>query len=442
MGNLGLSDGVTLTLQGTAAASFNDVIGKGVTTVTCPPLTSMPITARGSLTPDGTMTFVSNDVTIAATTGSALFKLWPGGNDQVNLGGNYLTLGDPAHSPPLKAGNLNVTWSSNPGAGTYTLFTNFYSKATTAELGEFFNTSSPPGAPPGLQWFDYSSAAGLQWINYDNAKGLIQVQLVPGHGGGAWTNASTTHDGKWNTDANWSPAKPFDKGEIATFDTNIANYNGGAVQIDTAGLVIGGMTLKNTAGLTGNCYTIGSGSINSITLNGGTDSSQNPLPAKITVVAGTHAVVAPLVLASNLEIDPSQDSVLNLTGGISQTGGSCRLTVDGGLTADPADPHTRGTVVLAGVSGLTSPYSGGVVVSGHANLVVTNLSGLTAGAPLTVGAGSKVVLQANLYQNAVASAAPAGSPGINAVPEPGTLALLVVGALAAIAAWMRRKSAA
>ena len=84
-----------------------------------------------------------------------------------------------------------------------------------------------------------------------------------------------------------------------------------------------------------------------------------------------------------------------------------------------------GQLTLSG----TNTYTGGTVVD-QGTLIVTNANGLPDGGSLTIGAGATLIFQGDLG---------AGGASVAAVPEPGTLMLLGVGAIGFLGwVWRRR----
>ncbi len=90
-----------------------------------------------------------------------------------------------------------------------------------------------------------------------------------------------------------------------------------------------------------------------------------------------------------------------------------------------------GTLVLSG----TNIYTGGTTVSGNGTLILTNNEAVADGTSLAVGDPSLLALLP-----AAVVPAPVASAAVTPVPEPGTLALLAAGAMAAgWTIWRRRK---
>ena len=91
-----------------------------------------------------------------------------------------------------------------------------------------------------------------------------------------------------------------------------------------------------------------------------------------------------------------------------------------------------GTWVLSG----SDDYPGFTNVNAGTLILASN-SGLPAGTDLTVAAGGVLI-----FNPALANGGPmipaAGEQAVNPVPEPGTLALLIAGALVGLSAWRTR----
>ena len=96
-----------------------------------------------------------------------------------------------------------------------------------------------------------------------------------------------------------------------------------------------------------------------------------------------------------------------------------------------------GTLTLSGMN----TYTGGTNILGGATLIVTSLSAIDAngvGTNLSVGSASLLAEFGTVFSPVSPASAPVAA-GVAAVPEPGTLGLLTVGAVAAGAALCRRK---
>ncbi len=228
----------------------------------------------------------------------------------------------------------------------------------------------------------------------------ITPQPNPG-GTFAWTGSN----GSWNATGNWDVGnKPQGAGDAAIF--------GGA--LTTAATVtldgpqkIGCLTFANAnaatigtnAATTG--YTLAAGSSGTLTL----DNSGST--AAITVISGSHAITAPVALADSLNVSVSADSTFMLLGGISENSPGMSLTLDGG-----------GLLILSG----TDTYTGGTTVDAGTLILASNTA-IADGTSLTVGAGGTLIFDPSVV--ATSTFLPAAAQ-INAVPEPSSLALLVV----------------
>ena len=136
-----------------------------------------------------------------------------------------------------------------------------------------------------------------------------------------------------------------------------------------------------------------------------------------------------MVLNDNLTVTETGASTWTLSFGTASsiTGVGKSLTMSG----------SNGTLVLSG----TGSYTGGTFVNAG-TLVLASNTAFPDGTSLTVGAGGTVSFDSSQATASPISlsAAPASSPSLSgeAVPEPGTVALLLAGlAVGGFAAWRR-----
>ncbi len=146
----------------------------------------------------------------------------------------------------------------------------------------------------------------------------------------------------------------------------------------------------------GTNYTLSGGSL---TLTG---------PARVVVSSGTQTIQSAIVLGNSASFAPQSGTQLNLGGNISEaTPGQALSLTD------------AGTLVS---SGTANSYTGGTYVD-EGTLYVTNSSALPDGTSLTVGAGGVFVFDPSV--SGAPSLAVSRGDVVAAVPEPGTIALLL-----------------
>jgi autotransporter-associated beta strand protein len=228
---------------------------------------------------------------------------------------------------------------------------------------------------------------------------------------------ATATSGSWATAGKWTPVG-VPNGVAAGVIINPATAVPLNITLDGP-RTVGSLVFGNSSGVATGYTFVGSGS-NTLTMN-----NSGYGVATITVTDGVHHVAAPVVLAGDLLVTPAAGSSLSIDGNVSQSGGDFALTL--GSTASLS---STGELVLLG----NNTYNGGTkVLSGI--LDVKSAGGLYDGSSLTVGNFDSYV-----PHTASAGGAPAAAtPGVAAVPEPGTIALLVAGALCGLAGWVRRR---
>lgn len=149
-------------------------------------------------------------------------------------------------------------------------------------------------------------------------------------------------------------------------------------------------------------YTLFGSGTNTLTMN------NSGSGATIVVADGTHAVNAPVILEDNLAISGSGTLSFGSSSSITDNGGGYSLTMNG----------AGGILILSG----SDNYSGGTIVAAG-TLIVDSSNALRDGSNLIVGSNAEAIFVA---------AQPAEALDMATVPEPSTIALLGVGAIAPI----------
>jgi fibronectin-binding autotransporter adhesin len=218
-----------------------------------------------------------------------------------------------------------------------------------------------------------------------------------------------TGNGNWSNGVNWSAGTaPNGPGQSASFSQS----GGGAVDVTLdVPVTLGSLAL----GGTGASYAL---SGNTLTL----DNSGNA--SSVTVLSGSHSIATPVSIAGgSLVISESGGAQLTVSGNVSDDNGSRSLTLNG---------DGSGQLVLTG----HNTYSGGTTVDAGM-LIASSPDALPSGSNLTVGQGAS-----SLFAPANAGPVPAAPAAeISAVPEPGTIALLLIAFIGAAGrAASRRRS--
>ncbi len=200
--------------------------------------------------------------------------------------------------------------------------------------------------------------------------------------GDAAVNANWNRDGNgsWNDSANWqNDVLANGVGEAANFTLALTAPR--TVTLD-GDVTSGGLTFGAAQ-----AYTIAQGTSGTLTLdNGGSQ-------ANFIVTSGSHAVSAPVVLASNTIVSSLASTSLALSGSVSGPGSLTKSSA-GSLTLSGSNSYTGGTSVSGGTlafDSLSNLGSGNLAVAGGTLLFNTgNTADITARV-VTVGTGGLVL---------------------------------------------------
>jgi autotransporter-associated beta strand protein len=186
----------------------------------------------------------------------------------------------------------------------------------------------------------------------------------------------------------------------------------------------GTLTLANTASSTYGGVVIQAGTLkfassaamgnNPLTINGGTLDLNGLASPQVASLAGSGGVIETSSGTSALVVDPPSGATAGYSGSIVNGAGLVSLVKMG-----------AGTLILSG----SDTYTGGTTVDAGI-LEVSSSNGLPYGGGLTVGSGGTLTFgPAGFATNFASSPAmePLASVAVSAVPEPGTLVLILAG---------------
>ncbi len=154
-------------------------------------------------------------------------------------------------------------------------------------------------------------------------------------------------------------------------------------------------------------------------------------PATVTASGTGSQMSVPVLLASNGVVTVGTGGSVALSGPISGSGRSLALSGDGALILTGSNNYTGGTSVNGGVLALGSstalPSGTGLYVAAGATVYLGEAAGGYASLEGSMGGG--------------AGPMPTEAPSLNSkvVPEPGTLALLLVATACGLAVWRKKR---
>jgi hypothetical protein len=271
-------------------------------------------------------------------------------------------------------------------------------------------------------------STGLLWNSANlYTDGTLRIALDPAFPGRVWDGGGA--DNHWTTNANWSlDTQPLNNGTAAL------TFAGGvrlAPSVDAAWNVAS-LTFDNTAG----AFSIGGPQTITVGAGGVTNND-----------TGTQTITAAVALGANASFTAAAGG---LAIGAVALGGRT-LTFTGANDASLASASGSGTVAKSGAGTLdiNGPLgTGGVTV--NANTGTTRFHTSQTLASLTIGAGATVVFTSGVAfadsgggkTSGFGTPASSFGTGSAVVPEPGTIGLLLVGALGVLGRRRRAKFAA
>ncbi len=284
-----------------------------------------------------------------------------------------------------------------PNSATSLVTVDFTSGEIPPTPGSVFEVFSDDG------YSDYFNHAGnsTPYANNSGSNLLLGTITVVAAGGGTWASVNAS-GGTWGTGANWVG------GTVPSFGALVFPGSGGVATVPvtlTQSEPADALVLGDGVNSTGYHFT--GGTIN-MGVTAGTSS--------IAVLSGNHSISSAIVLNGNLAVSASAGTTLQVSGNISEATPGTSLTKLG-----------NGTQLLSGAD----TYSGGTWVEAG-TLIAADNEAIPKGSSLYVGN------DLSAFGVAVPTEVPAALAMVTAVPEPGTLALLVTVLVAGLGVWQRK----
>jgi fibronectin-binding autotransporter adhesin len=296
----------TLTLNGgTLASGVSTRIGPAVVAGS-----GAHVIAPGGVGSVGTLMLVGGLTTAANTTLD--FDL-----GAPVAGGSYTgdLIAFPGNNTGFNATGGTITFGSNPTLlGNYRLFSGTFGSPTLSNL-------TLPAAPS-HETYALSTTADSGFID-------LVVNSSATATSGQWASGT---GGNWSSGSNWTGIVPSQAGDAATFASAPGLTANGTVTLDVAETV-GQVTFNHATA----SYTIAG--TNTLTLD------NNGSSASINVLAGSHAINAPVALTGyGVTITAAASTNLSI-GGVVSGGGGLTLGGGGTLTLTAQNAFTGGTTV-------------------------------------------------------------------------------------------------
>jgi fibronectin-binding autotransporter adhesin len=307
---------------------------------------------------------------------------------------------------------LLVTGAPLPSTTTpYTIITNAQAASPT-QTNPVDAANLIVQAPLGFTGSVYQSSAYYFNPNFPNGLFAYSLSFTSAT---AWIVSGT---GNWSTNSNWSDNVPlFNNSPLAGCTAIFGAAGSGTVVLPGSGTTtyVNTLVFANSS----SSYTLspGAGGSTLSFLRDSTGQSGGAIDqggAFVEVVYGRDTIAVPSRLNCDLNVstlDPA--AAMTFSGALSGTGS---LTATG-----------SGRLILSG----SNTYSGGTNVEGGI-LIVENSDSLLDGSSLVVGEGASSLFGSSLASPVVPSI-------VSPVPEPGTVAILAVGAICCLAARKSRR---